>query len=111
MALAKRQTETTTDENPKYPEYPHFRRDLLFVIADVGPASGQDVQAEIEAYYAKEINHGRLYPNLDALVDDGLVEKGEIDDRTNSYELTDAGRQALEERREWEAERLPEGDA
>lgn len=108
MALAESQAETTTDA---FAEYPHFRRDLLFAIAAVGPASGKAVQAEIEAYYETDINHGRLYPNLDALVDDGLVEKGEIDDRTNSYELTQSGRQALKERREWEAERLSEVDA
>ncbi|MFB6199187.1 MAG: helix-turn-helix transcriptional regulator, partial [Halobacteriaceae archaeon] len=56
--------------------------------------------------YEGEINHGRLYPNLDALVDKGLVSKGEIDKRTNSYSITSRGKQEIESRREWEAERL-----
>jgi DNA-binding PadR family transcriptional regulator len=34
------------------------------------------------------------------------VTKSQLDDRTNRYELTDAGRSVLAERREWEAEQL-----
>ena len=41
------------------------------------------------------VNHGRLYPNLDKLVDRGLLEKGKRDDRTNWYALTQAGAQAI----------------
>jgi DNA-binding PadR family transcriptional regulator len=52
-----------------------------------------------------------LYPNLDALVDKGYLEKGSIDKRTNEYTLTDAGRALLAERREWEAEQLAETTA
>lgn len=44
-----------------------------------------------------EINRGRLYPNLDM-----LVEKGQQDRRTNYYALTRRGRRELEARREWE---------
>jgi DNA-binding PadR family transcriptional regulator len=47
-----------------------------------------------------------LYPNLDTLIDKGYVTKSQLDDRTNRYELTDAGREVLAERREWEAEQL-----
>ncbi|WP_226043338.1 helix-turn-helix transcriptional regulator [Natrinema sp. DC36] len=79
-----------------------FQRDLLFVIASVGPAKGLAVKDELSDYYAKEINHGQLYPNLDTLVDRGLVEKGPMDRRTNSYELTPRAKQELESRREWE---------
>ncbi|OLZ39202.1 PadR family transcriptional regulator [Natrinema saccharevitans] len=49
-----------------------------------------------------EIHHGRLYPNLDDVVDKGLVEKGEVDKRTNYYTITARGRRELEARREWE---------
>ena len=80
-----------------------FQRDLLYVIAGFEePPSGQSVSSEIEEYYESEINYGRLYPNLDTLVDKGLVEKGQIDRRTNSYVLTEAGEQALRDRRDWE---------
>jgi len=52
------------------------------------------VQAELDGY--DEINHGQLYPNLDTLTDKGLVEKVEVDRRTNGYKLSVRGKQALE---------------
>ncbi|ADB63966.1 transcriptional regulator, PadR-like family (plasmid) [Haloterrigena turkmenica DSM 5511] len=103
------QADTTTDDPTS--ELSGFKRDLLFVIADVGPAKGLKIKDEMEAYYASEVNHGRLYPNLDALVESGLVSKGQRDRRTNEYELTVRARQVLETRREWEAERFDGGDA
>ena len=81
-----------------------FQRDLLYVIAAADQPSGQDIKAEIETYYSTDINHGRLYPNLDTVVDRGLVEKGELDRRTNYYSITAEGEQAIEERREWESQ-------
>jgi len=50
----------------------------------------------------KEIHHGRLYPNLDTLVDKGLVEKTQADRRTNEYSVTRRGTRELDARREWE---------
>ncbi|WP_114579563.1 PadR family transcriptional regulator [Saliphagus sp. LR7] len=79
-----------------------FQRDLLYVVAGADHPSGQDVSDELEGYYGAEINYGRLYPNLDELVEAGFVEKGELDRRTNYYEITDAGLEAIERRREWE---------
>ncbi|TMT81601.1 PadR family transcriptional regulator [Haloterrigena sp. H1] len=79
-----------------------FQRDLLYVIAGADQPSGQDVKEEVEQYYSTEINHGRLYPNLDTLVNKELVEKGQLDRRTNYYEISDAGRKQIQERREWE---------
>ncbi|SDD60413.1 PadR family transcriptional regulator, partial [Natrinema hispanicum] len=78
-----------------------FQRDLLYVIAGADQPSGQDVKDEIEQYYSSEINHGRLYPNLDTVVNKELVEKGQLDRRTNYYAITDEGEQAIEDRREW----------
>ncbi len=79
-----------------------FQRDLLYVIAGVDQPSGQDVKDEVEKYYTSEINHGRLYPNLDTLVNKELVEKGQLDRRTNYYAITNAGEEEIEDRREWE---------
>lgn len=78
-----------------------FQRDLLYVIAGSDQPSGQDIKDEIETYYGSEINHGRLYPNLDTLVNKELVEKGELDRRTNYYALADKGDEAIQERHEW----------
>ena len=44
-----------------------------------------------DEWYDEEIHHGRLYLNLDQLVEKGLLAKSELDKRTNEYTLTDAG--------------------
>lgn len=85
-----------------------FQRDLLFVIAGLDEPKGLDVNEEIEQYYGTEIRHGRLYPNLDTLVNKGLVEKGQHDRRTNKYLLTEEGERALEARLNWEFAYIPE---
>ena len=79
-----------------------FQRDLLYVVASLDEPHGLAIKDELENYYEGTIHHGRLYPNLDTLVEKGLVEKGKIDDRTNSYRLTRRGRRELLDRRAWE---------
>jgi PadR family transcriptional regulator, regulatory protein PadR len=81
-----------------------FQRDVLYVIAGLGEPHGLAIKDELEEHYVKEVNHGRLYPNLDTLVDKGLVNKGKYDNRTNVYTLTQRGRRALDVRREWESQ-------
>ncbi|WP_101294743.1 PadR family transcriptional regulator [Halegenticoccus soli] len=83
-----------------------FQRDLLIVIAGHERPSGQDVKTDLEENLNEEINHGRLYPNLDVLVKEGYVDKGQIDRRTNYYTISEKGREALRERREWEEQYL-----
>jgi DNA-binding PadR family transcriptional regulator len=78
-----------------------FQRDLLYVIASLDRPSGQIVKEALEEDL-DEVNHGRLYPNLDTLVNRSLVEKGQLDRRTNFYQITDKGLDLLRERREWE---------
>lgn len=53
-----------------------FQRDLLYAIAGLDEPHGLAIRDELENYYEKEIQHGRLYPNLDTLVDKALIEKG-----------------------------------
>ena len=84
-----------------------FQRDLLYVIAGSDDTSGQAIKEELQKSYSDPINHGRLYPNLDTLVNKSLVEKGSLDRRTNSYEITEEGRQLIGERREWENQYVP----
>lgn len=82
-----------------------FQRDILYVTAGLDQPSGQEIKEELEAE-VEDITHGRLYPNLDALVEEGYLEKGEIDRRTNSYSLSEKGASALASRRQWEAQYL-----
>lgn len=86
-----------------------FQRDLLFVIAGKDEPHGLAIKDAIEEYYDKEVQAGRLYPNLDELAEKGLIEKGVIDRRTNSYSLTKRGRREIEARREWENNQFETG--
>ena len=79
-----------------------FQRDILYVVASFDSPHGLGIKEELESYYGKEVNHGRLYPNLDDLVNKGLLDKGEHDRRTNYYGLTDRGNRELAARRRWE---------
>ena len=79
-----------------------FQRDLLYVVAGMDNPHGLAIKRELEDYYETEINHGRLYPNLDELVEKGLLEKSEKDGRTNVYTVAQRGRRELHAREEWE---------
>ncbi|MFB6079047.1 MAG: helix-turn-helix transcriptional regulator [Halarchaeum sp.] len=85
-----------------------FQRDLLFVTAGLDAPNGLDVKDELEEYYGTPINHGRLYPNLDTLVDKGLVDKRKRDQRTNAYSLTARGRREILDRESWEHQYVEE---
>ncbi|MCG1002185.1 MULTISPECIES: PadR family transcriptional regulator [Halobacterium] len=77
-----------------------FQKNILTVLAEEA-RYGLAIKRELEDYYGQEVNHGRLYPNLDDLVNKGLVEKSELDKRTNQYELTDDGFDAVLDDLEW----------
>ncbi|WP_423745131.1 helix-turn-helix transcriptional regulator (plasmid) [Haladaptatus sp. SPP-AMP-3] len=76
-----------------------FKRDILYAIRALErdePPKGLTVKRVLEDDYSTGINHSRLYQNLGQLVDAGLLEKGQKDERTNEYETTDATRRMLE---------------
>jgi PadR family transcriptional regulator, regulatory protein PadR len=79
-----------------------FQRDLLYVVAGLDEPHGLAIKEELENYYEKEVHHGRLYPNLDTVVEKGLIDKGQLDRRTNVYSLTQRGQRELEARHDWE---------
>lgn len=88
-----------------------FQRDMMYLIAGLDEPHGLAIKDELETYYESEIHHGRLYPNLDELVQKGLVKKGKKDRRTNVYRLTDRGIRELQDRKEWENEYLEEKES
>ena len=87
-----------------------FQRDILYTIAGKDNPHGIAIKDELETYYAKELSHGRLYPNLDTLIHKGLIEKREKNSRTNLYLLTRRGRREIKARREWEDQFLAGAD-
>lgn len=106
----KNQTETggkqlLTDGGVDSSDLTKFQIAALAILVE-DPRYGLAVKRELEEYYGQEVNHGRLYPNLDDLVEYGLVEKSELDKRTNEYAATAAGERVLEEFNSWLDERL-----
>lgn len=99
-------TQLTTETNSRihHTDLTAFKIDCLAVTARLessnAVAYGLAIKRGLEDIYGEDVNHGRLYPNLDELTDAGLVEKGEIDDRTNSYRVTERGFRLLAERRD-----------
>lgn len=77
-----------------------FKYSILCMLAD-DPTYGLDVKRRLQKYYGHEINHGKLYPNLDDLTEDGLINKGKIDDRTNEYCITNDGLEVVVDRIQW----------
>lgn len=79
-----------------------FQRDLLYLVDGLNDPHGLAIKDELEEYYEQEIHHGRLYPNLDTLVEKGLLDKSQRDKRTNEYTTTRRGTREIEARVEWE---------
>lgn len=77
-----------------------FERDLLYAVRALEqdtPPNGLTIKQHLEAEY-DEVNHSRLYQNLDGLADKGLLTKGQKDERTNEYATTDLARSMLDAR-------------
>ncbi|MFC3478363.1 helix-turn-helix transcriptional regulator [Halobacterium litoreum] len=94
--MSEAQPETRTDVR----DLTAFQKNILTVLVEEA-RYGLAIKRELEDYYGQEVNHGRLYPNLDDLVNKGLVEKSELDKRTNEYALTDDGFDAVVDDLEW----------
>ncbi|MCO8245096.1 MULTISPECIES: PadR family transcriptional regulator [unclassified Haladaptatus] len=87
-----------------------FQRNILIVLTEE-PMYGLAIKRELESYYDEEVNHGRLYPNLDTLVERGLVEKSELDKRTNQYGLTQEGLEVVEDGFAWSLSKFVTDDS
>lgn len=99
------------DADPiRFAELTGFQRDVMIVLADGTGVNGLELCEKLERYYDENINHGRLYPNLDTLVELGMVNKFEIDKRSNGYELTTFGAAQVSERIRWQRARFSNDD-
>lgn len=76
-------------------------RDILYILVSGDQMAGTAIGDELKKYYGSDMSHGRIYPNLDRLVEKRLISRGQIDGRTNYYTLTDAGQAMIRDHREW----------
>lgn len=113
-----REVSSTASEQPQRPladgagdpseiasDLSKFQDLILTVLADEA-RYGLAIKRELQDYYHEEVNHGRLYPNLDKLIGRGLVEKSQLDRRTNQYAITTLGEAVLEADQEWREQYL-----
>lgn len=97
--------EVSGQKTPQAADLTLFQQTILVVLAEE-QQHGLGIKDELESYYSEDINHGRLYPNLDQLVEMGYINKGQYDKRTNSYTLTDDGSDVIAEQLAWELKRI-----
>lgn len=89
----------------EFAELSGFKRDLLIVVGGLETPKGLEILDELEKYYDETVNHGRLYPNLDDLVESGYIDKISLNERSNGYNLTDEGKELVERRQHWETQK------
>lgn len=98
------------DSNPLH-DVNGFQRDALVVIASCDePPRGVTIRDELEEYYGHSVNVGRLYPNLNRLEDDGLLDKVPVDNQAKEYTLTEEGERVVSILSEWVQERTSDID-
>ncbi|EMA47754.1 transcription regulator [Halococcus salifodinae DSM 8989] len=76
-----------------------FQRDILYVIGGLNDESSPyslAIKEKLDRHYSGEINHGRLYPNLNELVD-----KESLDRRTNFCVISQRGCREIDGCWEW----------
>jgi len=87
-----------------------FQRDALVAIGrierDGDRCYGLAIKRDLERVYGDDVNHGRLYPNLNDLAEAGLVEISALDKRTNEYRLSDRAQTMLAPRQDRIADAL-----
>lgn len=89
-------------------ELTEFQKNIVNVLVG-GDKYGLAIKRELEEYYDDEVSHGRLYPNLDRLVNSDYVEKKPRDERTNEYRLTEEAREEIREEMEWRLTKYVDG--
>lgn len=95
----------TKNETQASVELTRFQQQVLSALGEVEKSGehkyhvphGLAVKDKLEAseYLGEEVQHGRMYPNLDALADNDLIEKQEVDNRTSGYTVSARGAQYL----------------
>ncbi len=97
--IGHREPAVETLEDRRFTDLRAFERDVLYAVRelerdDEGP-KGIAVKEALERRYGGEVNRSRLYQNLGALADAGLVTKRIKDARTSEYATTRAARLLL----------------
>lgn len=93
---------TTSTKSTSMDDLASIQRDLLILVAEE-PKVDVEIKSEMEDYYGSDIADGRLFPNLDVLVEKGYITKYDSDraPRTNEYQITEKGKEVIAKHRQW----------
>lgn len=98
-----------SEPTTEFTQFHAFERDLLFAVCalerDGDPPRGLAIKEYLEAEYDDE-KHSQLYQNLNGLVDDGLLAKGQQNQGTDEYATTETARDLLETRAKQRVEQV-----
>lgn len=104
--MSQNTAESTDDVSAR--DLSTFQKEALFAIARLEASEndsyGLGIKRQLEERLSGDVNHGRLYPNLDDLVEQGILQKAQMDKRTNRYTLTDDGKELLRDYRDYVTE-------
>lgn len=79
------------------------QEDILIIIGKEPNRPSTEVKEELSEYYERDIQKGLFYPNVDVLVEKGLVRE-ETDNRKpeeREYSITQRGRELLQKQQEF----------
>lgn len=95
-----------SNHTPNHPltELSAFQRDILAAVSRLENPIGVEIGDALEEYYSDGISAGRLYPNLEELVEGGLLDKRPRDDRSDYYVVTTPGREVFIRDLSWREE-------
>lgn len=102
----KIEEEVEYEHTPTLTNMSSFNINVLFIIAELGEPSGAEILERIKHISDVDANHGRLYPNLDQLSDQGYIVKGSRSRRTNYYTLTDKAINEMNSHVSWQQSKL-----
>lgn len=83
-----------------------IRLAALYVLADREGAHGLSIKRELEDLADEPIGDERFYPVMSDLVEEGLVDKEKENATRSRYQLTEEGRDRVEDLHAWFSERL-----
>lgn len=79
----------------------NMRLAVCVVLADKTAANGREIKHAIEDRAGEHIGDPRIYPVLQDLVDQGVIERTELNPTHTRFQLTEDGRAQLDDLHDW----------
>lgn len=77
------------------------QRDILIIIAGIGPTEGVTIGDELDEYYHSSVSYQQVYHALEGLVESEYIKK-RSQGKSNQYQITPDGENVLSIHRDWQ---------